>query len=135
MAGAGLSLNLEKTALVGINIEKEVLLQQAAVFGCRAESLPIKYLGVQLGGNYKKSSFWNHIVEKFRAKLENWRNLLLSKGGRLTLALSIFNSIPLYAFSVFKAQKRVISIMEQIVRNFFWNGNGCHPPRHLCEMG
>lgn len=102
-----------------INIEKDVLLHHASTLGCKAETLPINYLGVLFGGNFRKAFLWDHIVDKLRKKLENWRNLMLSKGGRLTLALSVFNSIPLYAFSNFKVPNKVISEMERIARNFF----------------
>lgn len=57
MLGVGLSLNLEKTSLIGIHVDKNRLLRKASQFGCEADSLPIMYLGVPLGGKYKRVLF------------------------------------------------------------------------------
>lgn len=119
MKGAELFLNREKSSLVGINIEQDRLIQQASHYCCRAENLPINYMGIPLGARYRGTAFWEQTVDKIRAKLDKWKNLLLSKGGRLTLASAILNSIPSYAFSVFKAPSKVINKTERLVRNFF----------------
>ena len=49
-------------------------------------------------------------------------NCTLSKGGGLTLAKSVTNSLPLYYFSILKAQKRIINEIENMARNFFSSG-------------
>lgn len=100
LEGSGLSLNPEKTSLIGINVDREVLNRGADYLGCKTEELPFKYLEVPLGGNHHKASFWDPIVDSLRAKMTKWRNLQLSKGGQLTLALAVFNSLPIYAFSI-----------------------------------
>lgn len=53
LLGYGLSLNIEKTSLVSINLERPKLQHYASVIGCRLEELPFKYLGVPLGGNHR----------------------------------------------------------------------------------
>lgn len=54
MAGAGMSLNLAKTSLVGINVDEDFLNQCAANLGCRLEKLPHKLSGISFR---RKSSF------------------------------------------------------------------------------
>lgn len=47
-----------------INIEKQRILQIATSLNCKADSMPITYLGFPLGGNPKHPDFWNSIQEK-----------------------------------------------------------------------
>lgn len=65
--------------------------------------------------------------------LQNWRSLTISKGGCLTLAQSVLNSIPIYYFSIIKAPKSVISSMEKIMRDFIRNGGKYRPVGNLVK--
>lgn len=78
---------------------------KVVVLGCRVESLPFRYLGLPLRGDHRGIAFWRPLVEKFSLKLEKWKKLLLSKGGRLTLAQLVLNSLPIFYFSLLKAIK------------------------------
>lgn len=75
-----------------------------------------------LGGNHHRQYFWNPIIDNLKAKLEGWKSLSLSKGGRITLAQSVLNSKLLYQFSLLKVRKAVIKTMEKLIRDFIWNG-------------
>ena len=48
-------------------------------------SLPMKYLGLPLGAKFKEKTIWNPILEKMERRLAGWKQLYLSKGGRVTL--------------------------------------------------
>ncbi|GKB40902.1 putative RNA-directed DNA polymerase, eukaryota, reverse transcriptase zinc-binding domain protein [Tanacetum coccineum] len=43
--------------------------------------------------------------------------------GRLTLIKSVFGSLGVYYFSIFKSPKKIIQKLESIRRRFFWGGN------------
>lgn len=60
-------------------------------------------------------------MDKMRAKLDKWWNLLL-KGGRHTFAQSVLNSLLVYYFSILEAHKAVVLSMEKLMRDFIWNG-------------
>lgn len=62
-------------------------------------------------------------MDRVRRKIDKWRHLNLSKGGRLTLAQSVLISLPLNLFSILKAPVGVIKELEKLTRNFFWNGS------------
>lgn len=54
---AGLSINVEKSSLIRINMEEEVLCTAANTICCKIESLPFNYLGFLLGGNANSIGF------------------------------------------------------------------------------
>ena len=66
----------------------------ATILRCRVDSLPMKYLGMQLGTPYKTASVWNSILERIEKKLSGWKRFYLSKGGRLTLVKITLSSLP-----------------------------------------
>ena len=53
-------------------------------------------------------------------KLSGWKQLYLSKGGRLTLLKSTLLSLPTYYLSLFTISQHVADILERIQRNFLW---------------
>lgn len=99
------------------------------------ECLPFSYLGIPLGGNYKKK-FWDPVIDKIRKKIDKWKNLTLLKRGRLTLAQSVLTSIPLYYFSVLKTPVGVVKEIGKLILNFFWNGGSLKGScNHLVNWG
>lgn len=46
---------------------------------------PLTYLGMLLGVDPKRRKFWDPMDEKIERKLSNWKNIMISRGGRLTL--------------------------------------------------
>jgi hypothetical protein len=60
----------------------------AKILGFRVSSLPMKYLGLQLGASFKVKSIWDGIIEKIECLLVGWKRMYLSKGGIITLIKS-----------------------------------------------
>lgn len=52
---SGLPINMQKTGIIGINVEEGEVTCLAELLGCKAEFLPFKYLGVIVGGRPKDS--------------------------------------------------------------------------------
>jgi hypothetical protein len=42
-----------------------ILEELANILGCRTSTLPMKYLGLLLGANFKTQDIWNLIVRKW----------------------------------------------------------------------
>ena len=103
----------------------------ADIMGCRIGSLPMSYLGMPLGANFKSKAIWNSILEKIEHKLAGWKSLYLSKGGRLTLLKSTLSSLPTYYLSLFTISISVANRMERIQHNFLWGNYGDGVPNHL----
>jgi hypothetical protein len=94
-AASGLKINLEKSEIVPIGRVEEVE-RLANLLGCRVASLPMTYLGLQLGSSYKSKSIWNGVIEKMERRLAGWKRMYLSKGARLTLINSTLSNMPTY---------------------------------------
>lgn len=126
---SGLSSNVSKTTVIGINCSLTESSLWVSSFSCKVDSLPFSYLG----GNQWTTSLWALVVDKMHNRLQKWKSLVLSKGGKLTLAQSVLNSIPIYYFSILKATEVVIKSMEKLTRNFIWIGRA-HKPMGNLEM-
>ncbi|CAI0554757.1 unnamed protein product [Linum tenue] len=118
---SGLQINLEKTKMFPVgdvpNIDRLV-----EIFGCEWAFLPTIYLGVPLGCQSPPTSHWDKIVNRTQNRLEGWKGLLLSLGGRVVLINSVLASQCTYMSSLFLIPKNVIKTLEKIQRDFLWSG-------------
>ncbi|GKV24336.1 hypothetical protein SLEP1_g33963 [Rubroshorea leprosula] len=119
---SGLRINFNKSTLYGTNVDEEWLSMAALALNCKAGKLPFTYLGLPVGGNPHRHSFWKPVVEKFRSKLASWKGKLLSFGGRITLLTSVLSALPLFYFSVFKVPSGILKELIRIQNNFLWGG-------------
>ncbi|GAU49405.1 hypothetical protein TSUD_92510 [Trifolium subterraneum] len=99
----GLKVNFHKSMLVGVNIGDSWLSEATVVLGCKVGKVPFMYLGLPVGGDPRRLSFWEPVVSSIRTRLSRWKNRLLSFGGRLILLKSVLTSLHVYALSFFKA--------------------------------
>ena len=121
---SGLKVNFNKSLLVGINISDSWLNEAASVLGCKVGKVPFIYLGLPIGGNPQRLSFWDPIMHRIKSRLSGWNSWFLSFGGRLILLKSVLTSLSVYAFSFFKVPSGIISYIESLLNNFFWGGRG-----------
>jgi len=88
--------------------------------------IPFLYLGLPIGGNPRRLSFGNHVVNRIKSRLSGWQSWFLSFGDRLTLLKSILTALPVYALSFFKAPLGIISSIKSRLIKFFWGGSEDH---------
>ncbi|TYK02777.1 Transposon TX1 uncharacterized [Cucumis melo var. makuwa] len=62
---SGQKVNREKSALSGVNVGEDDLIQTANLLDCKAEKLPIIYLGLPLGGYPQHKMFGNQSSIEF----------------------------------------------------------------------
>lgn len=90
------------------------------IFGIRSTTSLDNYLGFPiLKGRAKRNDF-NFIVEKMQSRLASWKNRLLNKPGRLTLASSVLSSIPTYYMQTSWLPQSICDTIDQTTRSFIW---------------
>jgi len=120
---SGLKVNFHKSLLVGINVGSSWLTEAASILNCKVGQIPFLYLGLSIGGDPRRLSFWEPMMSTIKSRLSKWQSRFLSFGGRLILLKFVLTSLPVYAFSFFKAPSGIISSIETLFKNFFWGGS------------
>jgi hypothetical protein len=98
---SGLKINISKSrAFYSTGTPQGKINSLTSITGIRSTTSLGKYLGFpMLNGRPKKSDF-NFIIEKMQTRLASWKNRLLNRTGRLTLATSVLSSIPSYYMQI-----------------------------------
>jgi hypothetical protein len=122
-AVSGLKVNLSKSALIPVG-SLNVVDQLVGLLGSGISSLPLKYLGLQLGASFKLKTMWAELEELMARRLAPWKMMYLSKGGRVMLIKSTLSNLPTYMMSLFPIPALVSKRIEKIQRDFLWGGGG-----------
>lgn len=113
---SGLKVNFHKSMLTGVNIPVSWLSEAAMMLRCRRGNIPFVYLGLPIGGDSRKISFWKPVVDRIVSRLSSWNHKFLSFGGRLVLLKAVLSSLPVYFLSFFKASAGIISSIDSIFK-------------------
>nr|GEX79616.1 RNA-directed DNA polymerase, eukaryota [Tanacetum cinerariifolium] len=100
---AGLRINIHKSKLMGVAVERDLVKSAAFHIGCSTLSALFWYLGVNVRGNMSRIASWEGIIGKVLKRLSKWKMKVLSVGGRLTLLKSVLGATPLYYMSLYLA--------------------------------
>jgi len=100
---SGLKVNYHKSSLFGINIEDSWLLEVACILSGKVGRIPFMYLGLPIGGDPRRLTFWDPVIHQLKSRLSEWKNRKLSCGGHLILLKYVLSSLPVYALSFFRA--------------------------------
>lgn len=79
---SGLSINLHKSTIIGIEKDSIDTLDVVIELHCRFGSLPLKYLGFHIGGKIFNCKSWDCIVDVFKSSLSECNARHFSMGGR-----------------------------------------------------
>ncbi|GJS49240.1 RNA-directed DNA polymerase, eukaryota, reverse transcriptase zinc-binding domain protein [Tanacetum coccineum] len=118
---AGLCINMNKSKLMGISVDGDIVEQAALKIECVTLKSPFSYLVSKVGGLMSRIHSWDETVDCMIARLSKWKMKTLSVGGSLTLIKAVLGSMPIYHMSLFKVNMKVLQRMESI-RCHFFNG-------------
>ena len=94
-----------------------------------------KYLGLlSLMGKNKKASLL-YIKERVLAKLQGWKEQLLSQTGCEVLLKVVIQAISTYAMSCFKLPITLCNDIEALIRKFQWGQRGNQKKIHQTKCG
>ncbi|KAL4272206.1 hypothetical protein GQ457_13G013010 [Hibiscus cannabinus] len=94
-----------------------------------------KYLGVPLLHKRVTHATNAYVLDDMRARLSGWAAQSLSLAGRITLAKSVLQSIPIYVMQATWLPKGVCQEMEKLIRKFVWGGSNDRPGVALLPWG
>lgn len=80
----------------------------------------IKYLGLPSVWGRSKAAAYGFLLEKMAAKVQGWKNNLLSHAGREVLIKAIVQAIPSYAMACFFFPQNFFQKMDVFIRNHWW---------------
>jgi len=96
---------------------KDKLLQLS---GYRESNSLEKYLGVPLLGKAPKTEDYNYIIDQVSMKLASWKANHLSFAGRVTLAKSVMEAIPIYPMMTTIIPRSCVDEIQRMQRRFIW---------------
>nr|GFA43030.1 RNA-directed DNA polymerase, eukaryota, reverse transcriptase zinc-binding domain protein [Tanacetum cinerariifolium] len=98
---SGLWMNLQKSKLMGISVEDEIVSRAASKMGCCTLTTPFLYHGVKVGGSMSRIKAWDEIEAKLNSRLSKWKLKTLSSGGEKDVVVQVVPSVGV------KRQRRV----------------------------
>eukprot|EP00253_Pinus_taeda_P018718 PITA_18718 len=119
---SSLEINRDKSYVFIFNAVDQVKAHLIRLLGFRRGKLPTKYLGNILDFTSKKMKNWQEIIDKLSNKVANWAFRTLNIAGRIVLAKSVLQTIPVYPLSIMAAPLGICARIREIIRNFIWRG-------------
>ncbi|XP_074278016.1 uncharacterized protein LOC141601620 [Silene latifolia] len=120
---SGLRMNAQKSSVYfnGVNaqLKKDIL----SISGFIEGTLPFKYLGVPITAGRLLKKDCALLIEKIVARIRSLGAKHLSYTGRLVLVSSVLSTMHSYWAAMFVLPKCVLKRVDDICRNFLWEGN------------
>jgi hypothetical protein len=118
---SGQEVSQEKTSILfSKNVRRGMRDKLLNMSGFRETTDIGKYLGVPLNGRASKRADYHYLIDQVKNKLSAWKAKQLSFAGRLTLAKSVLEAVPIYPMMTDKIPKSCLDDIQKIQRNFIW---------------
>lgn len=119
---SGLHISIEKSTLYMAGVTDVVRQFVVARFPFEEETLPVRYLGLQLLTKSMKSLDYTPLIEKIRLRTLTWMARFLSYADRLQLLSSVIASLTNFWMSTYRLSAGCIKEVEKICSAFLWSG-------------
>eukprot|EP00253_Pinus_taeda_P022654 PITA_22654 len=119
----GLEINKDKSCIFIFNTIDQVKSHLIRILGFKKGELPTKYLGNVLDYTSRRMKNWQGVLDKLNNKVANWAFRVLNIVGRIVLAKSVLQAIPIYPLSIMAAPVGVCAKIREIIRKFIWSGS------------
>jgi hypothetical protein len=118
---SGQEISHDKTSnLFSKNVERGMKQKLLNLSSFRSTDDFGKYLGVPLTGRAPKRRDYQYLVDQVSEKLSRWKAPQLSFVGRLTLAKSVIEAVPIYPMMSARIPKFCIDDIQRMQRSFIW---------------
>eukprot|EP00253_Pinus_taeda_P033811 PITA_33811 len=119
----GLEINKDKSCIFIFNTIDQVKSHLIRILGFKKGELPTKYLGNVLDYTSRRMKNWQGVLDKLNNKVANWAFRVLNIAGRIVLAKSVLQAIPIYPLWIMAAPVGVCAKIREIIRKFIWSGS------------
>jgi hypothetical protein len=124
---SGQQVSHEKTSILfSRNVERGTRNNLLRISGFKETTEFGNYLGVPLTGRATKRSDFQYILDQVTAKLSTWKAKQLSFAGRVTLAKSVKEAVPIYPMMSTKIPKSCLEDIQKMQRQFIWGDTDQH---------
>ncbi|MCI31176.1 putative ribonuclease H protein, partial [Trifolium medium] len=118
---SGQQVRLEKTSIYCSKNASRMLRERITrLYGFRETMCLGRYLGVPLIGRAPKKHDFQYVIDQVHAKLSVWKANQLSFAGRVTLAKSVIEAIPIYPMMTTVVPKSCLDEIQKLQRRFIW---------------
>ncbi|MCH82717.1 putative ribonuclease H protein, partial [Trifolium medium] len=118
---SGQEISHSKTSILfSKNVHRDTRHNLVRMSGFRETEQLGKYLGVPLTGRAPKREDFQYIIDQVNDKLASWKAQLLSFAGRVTLAKSVIEAIPIYPMMTNRIPKGCLEEIQKLQRKFIW---------------
>ena len=117
---SSLNMNVEKLRIYfSRNTNQRFKENISNILGIQATDNKGAYLGFPLHSNFTNRSF-NHILDKLKARLSNWKSKFLNLARRKVLIKSALENIPPHYFQCTLIPKSIYNKIDAISKDFLW---------------
>nr|GEV40627.1 RNA-directed DNA polymerase, eukaryota [Tanacetum cinerariifolium] len=88
---SGLSINLSKSKLMGLEVSVEKVEEVTRHIGCGILNTPFSFLGSKVGGYMSRIKSWDEVIDKMVKRLSKWKMKTLSIGGLVEKGMSVIH--------------------------------------------
>ena len=115
----GQKVGYEKTSIFfSKNVARDIRTSLVQLSGFRETNSLGKYLGISLTGKTPKRSDVQYLIDHVLNKLASWKTNQLSIVGRVTLAISVLQAIPIYPMLTMAIPKACLNEIQRIQHSF-----------------
>jgi hypothetical protein len=69
----GLKVNFHKSKLTAVNVSDLWLYEATRIMNCIMGTIPFVYLGLPIGGDDRRLSFWKSVVDLIISRMSTWK--------------------------------------------------------------
>jgi hypothetical protein len=118
---SGQEVSSDKTSILfSRNVERSMRSRMLQISRYKETNSFGKYLGVPLTSTTPKRQDFQYILDQVSNKLSAWKASHLSFVGRVTLAKSVIEAVPIYPMMSSSIPKSCLDDIQKIQRRFIW---------------
>ena len=119
---SGQVINKDKSSILfSPNTGDHAKQQMRLIMSINQEASTERYLGLPVSVGKSKKKAFEYIKQKVWARIQGWKEKLLSKAGKEILVKAVAQAIPTYAMSCFDLTKGLCDELSTIIGRYWWS--------------